>query len=238
MIQELLFRKDRGSFALLVDPDKHTDRSIRQLARLASECKVDALLLGGSLVRNSMENALAAIKEESELPVVLFPGSIFQFCPNADAILLLSLISGRNPEFLIGNHVVVAHTLNESGMEIIPTGYILIESGLRTSVQYMSNTSPIPRNKPDIAVATALAGQQLGLRAVYLEAGSGATEAVPIEMIKEVRENIKLPIIVGGGIRKPDQVLDARKAGANMIVVGTALEREPTILRDLVAASR
>jgi phosphoglycerol geranylgeranyltransferase len=238
MIQELLFREDRGSFALLIDPDKHTEGSVRQLVRLASDSKVDAFLLGGSLVRNSMENALAAIKKESELPVVLFPGSVIQFCYNADAILLLSLISGRNPEFLIGNHVVAAHSLKESGMEIIPTGYMLIDSGLRTSVQYMSNTSPIPRNKPDIAVATALAGQQLGLKAIYLEAGSGATEPVPLELIKEVRENVTLPLIVGGGLRTPKQVMDARKAGANMIVVGTALERDTSILQELVAASR
>jgi phosphoglycerol geranylgeranyltransferase len=238
MIQELILNKSKGAFALLIDPDKHSPASICTLAKVAHESGVDAFLLGGSLVRNSMESALNAIRIESNLPVVLFPGSVFQFCSNADAILLLSLISGRNPEFLIGNHVVVAHTLNESGMEIIPTGYILIDSGVRTSVQYMSNTSPIPRNKPDIVVATALAGQQLGLKAIYLEAGSGALEPVPTSLISEVRKNIDLPIIVGGGLSSPNQVKDVRDAGATMVVVGNALEKDPSLLRELVAASR
>jgi putative glycerol-1-phosphate prenyltransferase len=151
---------------------------------------------------------------------------------------LLSLISGRNPEFLIGNHVVAAHAIKESGMEIIPTGYILIDSGTPTSVQYMSNTMPIPSSKSDIVVATALAGQQLGLKAIYLEGGSGAQLPISVETIVEVKNNISLPIIVGGGLHTPQQVHAARSAGASMVVVGNALEKNIDILKDLVDASR
>ena len=185
-----------------------------------------------------MENALSAIKSSTSIPVVLFPGNVFQLCPKADAILLLSLISGRNPEFLIGNHVVASYAIRDSGMEVIPTGYILIDSGLPTSVQYMSNTIPIPRNKTDIAIATALAGEQLGLKAIYLEAGSGAKEPVPTNLISQVRSSIQLPIIVGGGLHTPQQILEVRNAGANMVVVGNAVEENPDLLCELVKASR
>ncbi len=161
-----------------------------------------------------------------------------QFCPLADAILLLSLISGRNPDFLIGNHIHVSKAIKQSGMEVIPTGYMLIESGCITSVQYISNTTPIPSSKHDIAIATALAGQQLGLKAIYLEAGSGADYPVPQKLIEDVRREIELPIIVGGGLNTPEKVNRARLAGANMVVVGNALQNDATLLTRLVEASR
>lgn len=227
-----------GAFALLIDPDKYSIDQVRKLATNSEQSKVDLILLGGSLIRKSMESTLNAIKEVTSIPVVLFPGSVFQLCPNADAILLLSLISGRNPEFLIGNQVIAAHAIKDSGMEVIPTGYILIDSGLPTSVQYMSNTSPIPRNKVDIVVATALAGQQLGLKTIYLEGGSGANLPIPSEIVSEVKQNVNLPIIVGGGLRTPEQVAEIRKAGASMIVVGNALEGNLGLLQDMVLASR
>lgn len=238
MVYDLLKSSSKGTFALLIDPDKYSIDEIHRVVQTANKCGVDLILLGGSLIKSSMENALSAIKSSTSIPVLLFPGNVFQFCPNADAILLLSLISGRNPEFLIGNHVVASYAIRDSGMEVIPTGYILIDSGLPTSVQYMSNTIPIPRNKTDIAIATALAGEQLGLKAIYLEAGSGAKEPIPSNLLSQVRANIKLPIIVGGGLHTPKQISEAREAGANMIVVGNAVEGNPNLLCELVNASR
>ncbi len=238
MIYSQLLRSQKGLFALLVDPDKYSFFELKGLSVRAQKSSVDIILLGGSLTQASVDEALMTIRQHSSIPIVLFPGNALQFTPNADAILLLSLISGRNPDFLIGNHVLVSHALRESGMEIIPTGYILIESGAVTSVQYMSNTMSIPRNKGDIVVATAIAGQQLGLRSIYLEAGSGAEHPVPSNIISEVRKCVDLPIIVGGGLRTPKAVRDAREAGGNMVVVGNALEKDAGLLNELVAASR
>lgn len=238
MVYSSVLNNETGTFALLIDPDKYNISDIKGLAERAQNANVDIILLGGSLTHVSIEKTLKIIRQYSSIPIILFPGNALQFTPSADAILFLSLISGRNPDFLIGNHVLVSQALHESGMEIIPTGYILIESGVVTSVQYMSNTMPIPRNKPDIVVATALAGQQLGLKSIYLEAGSGAQLPVPNGIISEVRKHIKLPIIVGGGLRTPQAVRDAREAGANMVVVGNALERDTSLLNELVAACR
>jgi len=169
------------------------------------------------------------LKSKTSLPVVLFPGSAMQFAPNADGILFLSLISGRNPDFLIGQHVAVAPTVKQSGVEVIPTGYILIDGGSPTSVQYMSQTMPIPNTKPEIAVATAIAGELLGLKAIYLEAGSGAMVPVPAVLIQAVRKAITIPIIVGGGIRTREQYQSALDAGANLVVVGNGLEANPQL---------
>jgi len=223
---------------LLIDPDKYSEEKLIKTLMHAKMCNVDLVLLGGSLVKSSMYDTMSVIRNAVDLPVVLFPGSVLQFIPQADAILLLSLISGRNSEFLIGNHVVVAPQLRASGMEVIPTGYMLIESGVISSVQYMSNTQPIPRNKTDIAVATAMAGEQLGLKAIYLEAGSGALYPVTPEMISEVAQNISIPVIVGGGLRNPSQVKDAAKAGASMVVVGNAIETDERDLALMVEAFR
>lgn len=238
MVYSQLLKSPKGLFALLVDPDKHSLHQIKELSERAQKAKVDIIMLGGSLTRASVEETLMTIRQYSSIPIVLFPGNALQFTPRADAIFLLSLISGRNSDFLIGNQVLVSHALHESGMEIIPTGYILIESGVVTSVQYMSNTMPIPRNKCDIVVATALAGQQLGLKSIYLEAGSGAEFPVPKDIISEVKKYVDLPIIVGGGLRTPKAVRDAREAGGNMVVVGNVLEKDVGLLNELVAASR
>ncbi|HCX98848.1 MAG TPA: geranylgeranylglyceryl/heptaprenylglyceryl phosphate synthase [Bacteroidales bacterium] len=238
MIYSQLLKSQKGLFALLVDPDKYSFHELKGLSQRAQKASVDIILLGGSLTSTGIEQTLMTIKQHSSIPIVLFPGNALQFTPSADAILLLSLISGRNPDFLIGNHVLVSRALHESGMEVIPTGYILIESGAVTSVQYMSDTLPIPRNKSDIVVATAIAGQQLGLKSIYLEAGSGADLPVPKEIISEVRKFVDLPIIVGGGLRTPDAARGAREAGANMIVIGNVLEKDAGLLSELVAASR
>ena len=213
-------------FALLLDPDKCDTDHLNKILSVASQSNISMLLVGGSLVNSDLNIFILKIKKRSKIPIVLFPGSAQQFAKEADAILLLSLISGRNPEFLIGNHVLASEAIKRSGVEILPTGYMLIESGVQTSVQYMSNTMPIPSTKIDIAVATALAGQQLGLKLIYLEAGSGAKNPVPVEMIKAIRNEIDIPLIVGGGLRTPEQVKTVWNAGADMVVVGNALEND------------
>lgn len=213
-------------FALLLDPDKYDKEHLKKLLPIALECKVSMLLVGGSLINADINSFVSEIKSQSSLPVVLFPGNAIHFNANADGILLLSLISGRNPDFLIGNHMIAANSIKKSGLEILPTGYILIDGGVQTSVQYMSNTMPIPASKIDIAVATALAGEQLGLKLIYLEAGSGAKNPVPLDMIKAIRNEISIPLIVGGGIKTPEQVKAAWDAGADMVVVGNALEND------------
>jgi putative glycerol-1-phosphate prenyltransferase len=183
--------------------------------------------LGGSLVNQPQsEYYLRLLKSPSDTPVVLFPGSVYQLDGNADALLLLSLISGRNPELLIGHHVTVAGRIKQLGLPTVPTGYLLIDGGRPTSVSYMSGTTPIPADKPAIAAATALAGEQLGLRLIYLDAGSGAANPIPPRLIRAVREEVNLPLVVGGGIRSEEAARNALRAGADLIVVGTALETD------------
>ena len=217
-------------FALLLDPDKCDNTHLDSLLAVANKCNVSMLLIGGSLVKSDMQEFLKNVKKRTSIPVILFPGNAIQFSEGADAILLLSLISGRNPDFLIGNHILVSNAIKMSGIEVIPTGYMLVDGGNPTSVQYMSNTMPIPSTKIDIAVATALAGEQLGLKMLYLEAGSGATNPVPVEMIRSVRNEIQIPLIVGGGLKKPEQVKAAWGAGADIVVVGNALENDISML--------
>jgi len=231
MLKTLLQNKTslgKKIFALLIDPDKHTKKTLATLINIANlEPGPDVILIGGSIVFNGIDETVQLIKSLTTKPVFLFPGSALQVSKYADGILLLSLISGRNPEFLIGNHVLAAPKIKKSGIEVIPTGYILINSGVDTSVSYMSNTVPIPYNKKDIALATALAGEMLGLQTIYLEAGSGAKMTVSTEMIAEVKAHIKIPLIVGGGIKTKLQLIDILKAGADMVVIGTATETSP-----------
>lgn len=228
----------RGLFAILIDPDKYSYDDLKRIIKNANYCNVDFFMLGGSLLISNIERTLQQIKSLTNIPVILFPGSPLQFVSGADGIFLLSLISGRNAEFLIGHHILISSALKESNMEIIPTGYMLINDGVPTSVQYMSNTLPIPSTKPEIALATALAGCQLGLKSIYLEAGSGAKYPIPLSTIKLIRKNIDAPIIIGGGLHEAKQVREARESGATMIVVGNALEKNPERLEELVLASR
>lgn len=223
-------RGKKKLFALLLDPDKCNPDHLHKVLHIACQGKVSMLLVGGSLVNTDINTFISKVKAESQVPIVLFPGNAIQFANGADAILLLSLISGRNPDFLIGNHVIVSGAIKRSGVEVIPTGYLLIDGGVHTSVQYMSNTMPIPSSKIDIAVATALAGEQLGLKMIYLEAGSGAKFPVPIEMISAIRKEINIPIIVGGGLKSPEQINSAWDAGADMVVVGNAIENNVEFL--------
>lgn len=236
---QLISAKDNNClFALLVDPDKYTTSQAKDIGNRAQQAGVDIILLGGSILRNKIDETANAIKTSCTLPLVLFPGNALQFCSTADAILLLSLISGRNAEFLIGNHVQVALQIKASQIEVIPTGYMLIDGGVSTSVQYMSNTNPIPANKTDITVATAVAGEQLGLKTIYLEAGSGAINPVSFSTIEHVRANVSVPIIVGGGLKTPSQVRNAKMAGASMVVVGNVIEEDQRILEQLVRSGK
>jgi len=225
----------RKLLALLIDPDETGVDELPGLLGHAAESGVSFVLVGGSLVNNPVDQLICAIKGLTEIPVILFPGHPGQLSGKADAILLLSLISGRNPEFLIGNHVVSARFLSKSGLEIIPTGYMLIENGTISSVEYMSNARPLPRNKPDLSVSTAMAGEMLGLKLIYLEGGSGAQGIIPAGIISAVRENIKVPLIVGGGIRSGRDLRMVFDAGADIAVVGSSVEKDPSILREFAA---
>ncbi|HBS88466.1 MAG: geranylgeranylglyceryl/heptaprenylglyceryl phosphate synthase [Bacteroidetes bacterium GWF2_38_335] len=222
----------KKKIAQLIDPGKTSLKSLEKTIQLSDKAGIDFFFVGGSLTSFSIDPVINTIKSISSTPVVLFPGNLLQLSDKADALLLLSMISGRNPEFLIGNHVVAAPFLKKSGIEIIPTGYILVENGKKTSVEYMSNTSPIPSGKCDIAAATALAGELLGLKMIYLEAGSGATNPVSDKMISEVKKNISVPLVVGGGIKNTEQIKAVLSSGADMVVVGTAFEENPNLIID------
>lgn len=221
-------RRTQGAgYFLLVDPDKCNAKTTGPLLRKAEKSGVDGILLGGSLVlAGDLETTIRTIKENTNLPLILFPGSLFQISDNADAILFLVLISGRNPDHLIGNQVVASPIIKKMGLEAISTGYMLIESGNSTAALYMSNTHPIPRHKPDIAVAHALAAEYMGMKVLYLDAGSGAERTVPDEMIAGISKSCSLPIFVGGGIRTPDEAAAKVTAGASFIVTGTIFEED------------
>ena len=236
-IYEKFQDKTRKKLAVLIDPDKPTDAQIISIIDKAKAADVDFFFVGGSLlVTDSLDHCIKLIKEHCDIPVLIFPGNSLQISKYCDGFLLLSLISGRNPEMLIGRHVIAAPYLKLYGNEIIPTGYMLIDSGKATSVTYMSDTTPIPHDKDDIAMCTAIAGEMLGLKLIYLEAGSGALMPVSTSMISKVSQMIKIPLIVGGGIKTPEMAADALKAGADVIVIGTAFEKEPELLNKFAEA--
>jgi len=233
ILHQLLLNKTSGrrSFAVLVDPDKTNPPACLQLSRAALENRVDFFLVGGSLLTTTFLNStVRTLKAHSDIPVILFPGSNLHIDSSADAILLLSLISGRNPDFLIGQHVIAAPVLKKSKLEILSTGYMLIESGKPTTVSYISNTTPIPYDKPEVAACTAMAGEMLGLQLIYLDAGSGAQRPVAPRTIAAVRKSVEVPIIVGGGITTAQAAEDALQAGADVIVIGNGIEKDPNLL--------
>lgn len=225
----------KKQFFLLIDPDGYNDNTLKKTIQVANDISIDLFLVGGSLVSRPVKPLIDIIKNNTDIPVVLFPGSLLQITDNADGILLLSLISGRNPEFLIGNHVVASPMLKRSNLEIISTGYILIDNGSSASVEYMSNTIPIPSDKNEIAVATALAGEMLGFKLIYLEGGSGATQPVEARMIEAVKQNVGIPLIVGGGIKNENDAANVYKAGADIIVVGNAIENKLMMLEKIAS---
>lgn len=217
--------------AVLIDPDNQSAEDLKSLVTQADAAGVAFFFVGGSLlVTDELETTLRAVKSWTNKPVLIFPGSPMQVNDQADAILLLSLISGRNPEMLIGHHVLAAPLLKRSQLEIIPTGYMLIDGGKQTTASFMSGTTPIPANKPDIAMATAMAGEMLGLKIIYMDAGSGAENPVQPEVIKWVSRSIEAPIIVGGGITTRAALESALSSGADVVVVGNVLERDPDFL--------
>jgi putative glycerol-1-phosphate prenyltransferase len=228
-----------SGFAVLADPDKIAPADMHYLAQLCNDAKVDYLMVGGSLLlSHQMELCIQRFKAESDIPVLLFPGSPAQVSPYGDALLYLSLISGRNPDLLIGQHVASAPQVRASGLEVISTGYIIIDGGTQTTVSYMSNTMPIPADKPEIALCTAWAGEMQGKHIIYLDAGSGARKPITTEMISTVSSHIEIPLFVGGGITTPEKVYENCIAGANIVVVGNAIERDPLLIKDMAQAAR
>ncbi len=238
IIYDLLLQRNaqgKKSLAVLIDPDK--TEKLSELISQAKKSPPDFFFIGGSLLsEGKLESCIQHIRAACSVPIILFPGNEMQVTATADALLLLSVISGRNPELLIGRHVAAAGIIQSSGLEIISTGYILVESGAPTAVSYISNTQPIPRDKKSIAAMTAMAGEQLGMKLIYLEAGSGAMLPVPIEMIEAVRKNITVPIITGGGLKTSAEIKERCEAGADIIVIGNILEENPELLKEFSEA--
>jgi putative glycerol-1-phosphate prenyltransferase len=204
---------------------------------IAEKANVDFIFIGGSLVVTSkLDEIVQHIKKETSIPLIIFPGNPSQVSRYADGLLYLSLISGRNPELLIGQHVVSVPMIKESGLEVISTGYMLIDGGEPTSISYISNTIPIPSNKNEIAVCTALAGEMLGMKTIYMDAGSGAKRPITESMIQAVASQIKIPLIIGGGIKEPEKAYLNCKAGADIIVVGNAIEKDESLIVEMASA--
>ncbi|MFN3940068.1 MAG: geranylgeranylglyceryl/heptaprenylglyceryl phosphate synthase [Chitinophagales bacterium] len=228
------WQKKQKSFAVLIDPDETDTPELEKLILLSQQAGVDYFFVGGSLVvTDRMVSIIRYLKQNSHIPVIIFPGSVQQVCPEADAILFLSLISGRNPDLLIGNQILAAPFVKKSGLEAIATGYILVDGGAPTTVSYISNTLPIPADKDDIAVCTAMAGELLGMKLIYMDSGSGAKHAVSAGMLSAVSRNINIPLIVGGGIRTPEKAYENCQAGADIIVVGNAIEKDTTLIKEI-----
>ncbi|MEO5783142.1 MAG: geranylgeranylglyceryl/heptaprenylglyceryl phosphate synthase [Ginsengibacter sp.] len=230
-------RHGKKSFAVLIDPDKVNDGKVQSLIDLSVVAKVDYFLVGGSLViSNYLDECVQYIKRSCNIPVILFPGSPSQVSKYADALLYLSLISGRNPELLIGQHVISAPIVKNSGLEIMSTGYIVIDGGAPTTVSYISGAAPLPSDKNDIAMCTAMAGEMLGMKLIYMDSGSGAKRAVTESMIQTVSQSIAIPLIIGGGIADPEKAYLNCKAGADIIVVGNAIEKDESLIAEMAAA--
>jgi phosphoglycerol geranylgeranyltransferase len=241
VLEQMQSRKQAGikSFALLLDPDHFQPLRDTVLLRRAEKQNVHYIFVGGSLVQSAqLSEMLQFLKANTSIPVILFPGSVLQVNAGADALFFLSLISGRNAELLIGNHVIAAPYIRKTNLEVIPTGYMLIDSGRQTTASYMSQTQPIPHDKPDIAKCTAMAGEMLGLKVIYMDGGSGAMHSIHPEMIQAVHEAVDIPLIVGGGIRSAAKANELLHAGADIIVVGNALEQdtENALLEEITQA--
>lgn len=235
----IIERKAKGvkSFAVLIDPDKVTPAGIVDVAAKCTAAKVDYIFLGGSLViTQHLDECVQQLKSCCDIPVILFPGSPSQVSPFADSLLYLSLISGRNPELLIGQHVVSAAVVKKSGLEVISTGYMVIDGGAPTTVSYISNASPIPADKDDIALCTAMAGEMLGMKVIFMDAGSGARKPITESMISRVSSMVEIPIIVGGGIKDAEKAYLNCKAGADIIVVGNAIEKDLSLIKEIADA--
>jgi phosphoglycerol geranylgeranyltransferase len=235
-MKSILSEPGNKKVAILIDPDKYDDEGIKDLAARASAARADFFLAGGSLTHRPVNELIKRLKELTSIPVILFPGSLLQLTTEADNIFLLSLISGRNPELLIGNHVIAAPYLKGVKEKVLPVGYILINCGPITSVEYMSQTSAIPYDKTDLVTATAIAGEMLGMKAIYLEGGSGAQKPVDPKTIAAVKNEISIPLITGGGLRSSSDIKKAFNAGADMVVIGNGCEGNHDLINDACAA--
>lgn len=232
-VYDHLNKSGKGVLALF-DPDR-VPTEAGELTKFVCDNGVKGILIGSSLlVSPHFDKFVCAVKDNASCPIILFPGGSHQVCPRADAIFFLSLLSGRNPEFLIGEQVKAVFLIRECDLEVIPVGYVLVESGNFTTIEYISNTKPIPRSKHEIAVAHALAGQYFGMKYIYLEAGSGAKDPVPSEMVQRVKENINIPLIVGGGLRQYDDVKKVFDAGADFAVLGSVIEQSKQKFQDIM----
>ena len=228
---------NKKMFAVLIDPDKQNTNQLKSLVDLAHQSKVDFFFVGGSLLTNdSLNQCVSFLKEVSNIPVILFPGNAMQVNKDADGILFLSLISGRNADMLIGKQVITAPVLKASNLEVIPTGYMLIDSGKPTTASYMSNTTPIPHEKNDVAACTAMAGEMLGLKLIFMDGGSGAQNPISNEMIKKVRQSVDIPIVIGGGIDSGKKAAENCTAGDDLIVVGNSIENKPELISEIAQA--
>ena len=230
-------RTGKKLFAILIDPDKQSKEELKLIVEKAKSAKADLFFVGGSLLTNdSLDSCLETLKSESDIPVILFPGNAMQVNDKADAILFLSLISGRNAEMLIGKQVITAPILKQSSLEVLPTGYILIDSGKPTTVSYMSNTTPIPHEKNEVAACTAMAGEMLGLKCIFMDGGSGALNPISEKMIAMVRQSVDTPLIIGGGINSGKKAAANCEAGADVIVVGNAIEKDENLIEEIANA--
>lgn len=228
-------QKEEKLLAVLIDPDKMAIEMVSNFIEKVNKSIATHIFIGGSTVEEyATEKLVSEIKRHTKLPVVLFPGSVSQITENADALLFLSLISGRNPEYLIGKQVKAVSKLREIHLEVIPTGYILIENGKETSVQRVSETLPMSRANIQAIIDTAKAGELLGMKFIYLEAGSGAIHPITTDIIKKVKQEVNIPLIVGGGIRSKEQLDEAYKSGADIVVIGTAFEMNASFFNELV----
>jgi phosphoglycerol geranylgeranyltransferase len=229
--------KKGAAYVVLIDPDRKNEDSLESRVDSANQSGVDALFVGGSLMMDGKcTERVKQIKQASDIPVIFFPGGVGQLNSYYDAMLFMSVISGRNPHYLIGEQVIAAPMVKDLGIETIPTGYMLMDGGAGSTVEFMSGTRPIPMNRPDIAVAHALAGQYLGMKLIYLEAGSGAKESVSASVIEAVTHNLDIPVIVGGGIRNGQIASEKVKAGASIIVTGTVIEENSNLMSEITDA--
>mgnify|MGYP006140029999 FL=1 len=236
---QILANKKEGKklFALLIDPDKQDKAELISVITKANQAKADYFFVGGSLLTNdNLDSCLVTLKENSCIPVVLFPGNAMQVNDKADGILFLSLISGRNAEMLIGRQVITAPILKQSSLEVLPTGYMLIDSGKPTTASYMSNTTPIPADKNAVAACTAMAGEMLGLKLIFMDGGSGAKNPISEKMITTVSKSVDTPLIIGGGISSGEKAAANCKAGADIIVVGNAIEKNENLIIEIANA--
>lgn len=227
-------KSGRKGLAWLIDPDD-MDEGLGEKLKEIQQLHIDFIFVGGSLIhRNNVNELVDTIRLNTpKIPIVIFPGNTLQFSPNADALLFLSLISGRNPDLLIGQHVAAAPLIAQSKIEVLPTGYMLVDGGKKTSVHYMSQTIPLPNHNPELSVATALAGRYLGLQYFYLDAGSGASEPVSPKIIKAVKRKISAPLLVGGGLNSLEKIQQAYLAGADIVIVGNGAEKSIGLLREV-----